>query len=86
MLAQEIKEHIEQNYIGKINNNEDGRNILRADIINIVKEKEERGAVQNFSEEDVTVEAGDGIESVLVNAAIQPVDSNEKIYMNIEVK
>lgn len=86
MLAQEIKEHIEQNYIGKINNNEDGRNILRADIINIVKEKEERGAVQNFSEEDVTVEAGDGIESVLVNAAIQPVDSIEKIYMNIEVK
>ena len=85
-LASDIKHIFEDNYIGKINNNADGRNILRASIINNVKEKQNRGAFQNFAEEDVTVKEGNNIDSVLINIDIQPIDSVEKIYMNVEVQ
>ena len=43
------------------------------------------GGVQNFSAEDVLVRAGNGIDSVLVDVAVQPVDSIEKIYMTVTV-
>lgn len=85
-LASDIKHIFEQNYIGKISNNVDGRNILRAAIINNIKEKQSRGAFQNFTEDDVTVQEGNNIDSVLINVAVQPVDSIEKIYMNVEVQ
>ena len=41
--------------------------------------------IQNFDAEDVEVLAGDDIDAILVNVAIQAVDSVEKIYMTIEV-
>lgn len=41
--------------------------------------------MQNFSAEDVTVRAGNAIDSVLVDVAVQPVDSIEKIYMTVMV-
>ena len=85
-LASDIKHIFEQNYIGKISNNVDGRNILRAAIINNIKEKQSKGAFQNFTEDDVTVQEGNNIDSVLINVAVQPVDSIEKIYMNVEVQ
>ena len=85
-LASDIKHIFEQSYIGKISNNTDGRNILRAAIIDNIKEKQNRGAFQNFVEDDVSVVEGNNIDSVLINIAVQPVDSIEKIYMNVEVQ
>ena len=85
-MASEIKEIFEENFIGKLNNNEDGRSILRAEIINNIKAKEAIGAFQNFVEDDVTVSAGTDIDSVVIEVLVQPVDSIEKIYMNVEVQ
>lgn len=85
-LQSDIKHIFEQSYIGKISNNVDGRNILRAAIIDNIKEKQNRGAFQNFVEDDVSVVEGNNIDSVLINIAVQPVDSIEKIYMNVEVQ
>lgn len=85
-LASDIKRIFEQNFIGKLSNNEDGRSILRAEIIKNIKEKEALGAFQNFIEDDVTVKAGDNIDGVVIEVSVQPVDSIEKIYMNVEVQ
>lgn len=85
-LASDIKKIFEENFIGKLSNNEDGRSILRAEIIKNIKEKEEMGAFQNFSEDDVSVTAGEQVDSVLIEVYVQPVDSIEKIYMNVEVQ
>jgi len=85
-LVSDIKHIFENNYIGKISNNVDGRSILRAAIIDNIKEKQNRGAFQNFTEDDVSVKEGNNIDSVLINIAVQPVDSIEKIYMNVEVQ
>ena len=41
--------------------------------------------IQNFTADDVEVLAGETIDSVVVNVAIQPVDSIEKIYMIVTV-
>ena len=43
------------------------------------------GGIQNFTAEDVEVLAGDSIDSVLINVAIQPVDSVEKVYVSVTV-
>lgn len=85
-LASDIKTIFENNYIGKLSSNIDGRNLLRAAIIENIKEKESRGAFQNFTEEDVAIREGSNIDSVLIDVAIQPVDAVEKIYMNVEVQ
>ena len=42
-------------------------------------------AIQNFSADDVEVLAGTDNDSIIVNVAIQSVDSVEKIYMTVTV-
>lgn len=72
-------------YIGKVDNNETGRNLLKGWIVGYLNEMQANGGIQNFDAEDVKVSAGSSVDSVLVNAAIQPVDSIEKIYMTVTV-
>lgn len=72
-------------YIGKTNNNDDGRNLLKGWIVGYLNEMQANGGVQNFVPDDVEVLAGNEIDAVVVNVAIQPVDSIEKIYMTVNV-
>ena len=43
------------------------------------------GGIQNFVADDVTVQAGNSVDSVLVGVWLQPVDAIEKIYMDVAV-
>ena len=70
-------------YIGKIN--EDGRNLLKGWIVGYLNEMQANGGIQNFEADDIQVSAGTDVDAVVVNAAIQPVDSVEKIYMTVTV-
>lgn len=72
-------------YIGKTNNNESGRSLLKAWIVGYLNEMQANNGIQNFEADDVTVSAGNAVDSVVVDAAIQPVDSIEKIYMTVTV-
>jgi hypothetical protein len=78
-------EHFATNYIGKVDNNADGRALLRAWIIGYLNEMMANNGIQNFTAEDVEVLPGDTIDAVLINVALQPVDSIEKIYMSVTV-
>ena len=74
------------NYIGKLSNNADGRNLYKVSIIGYLLKLQAAEAIQNFnSETDVSVGAGEAIDSVVVDIAIQPVDSMEKVYMTVVV-
>jgi len=73
----------EANYVGKVNNNADGRSLLRATLIEYFNELQRLNAIQNFSAEDVTVEPGTDSDAVVVNCFIQPVDSVEKMYITV---
>ena len=65
-------------YIGKINNNEDSRNLLKGWIVGYLNEMQANGGIQNLEADDIQVSAGTDVDAVVVNAAIQPVDSVEK--------
>lgn len=72
-------------YIGKVNNNEEGRALLKAWIVGYLNEMQANNGIQNFAADDVLVEAGNTSDAVVVSAALQPVDSVEKIYMTVTV-
>ena len=76
----------EGSYIGKVNNDADGRNIFKSDIINYLNTLQNISAIQNFDPTvDIQIYAGEAIDAVVVDLAVQPVDSMEKLYMTIMV-
>ena len=75
-----------KSYIGKVSNNENGRTLFKADLIKYFKDLQSLGAIENFkSEEDITIQAGESIDAIVVNLAIQVVDAIEKLYMTVNV-
>ncbi|MDD4690001.1 MAG: phage tail sheath C-terminal domain-containing protein [Eubacteriales bacterium] len=73
-------------YIGKVNNDVNGRNIFKADLIRYLNSLQRMGAIQNFdSSTDILISAGLAIDAVVVDLAIQPVDAMEKLYMTVSV-
>ena len=84
-IANDITSIFESNYVGKVSNNEDGRSILKAALVDYFNSLQNMGAVQNFETDDVTVTAGTDSDAVIVTAAIQPVDSVEKIYITVNL-
>lgn len=85
-LANDIKQIFETYYIGKADNNADGRNMFRAEIVHYMETLQGINAVQNFSaDSDLEVLPGEDIDAVVVNLYAQPVDSMEKLYMTVTV-
>lgn len=84
-IANDIYQQFAQNYIGIVNNNEAGRARFQAAIVGYLLQIQANEGIQNFEAEDVEVLPGNDIDSIVVNVAIQAVDSVEKIYMTIEV-
>lgn len=75
----------ESNYIGNIDNTDDGRSILRANYIEYFNLLQNLSAIQHFSAEDIEVLQGKDKESVVINCNIQTVDSIEKIYIAVNL-
>jgi len=86
-IANDLKRIFERNFIGKVNNDTDGRNLCKNEIINYLNALQNIGAIQNFDpQNDVTVSPGAEVDSVYVELYVQPVDAIEKIYMDITVR
>ncbi|WP_097014813.1 phage tail sheath C-terminal domain-containing protein [Anaerocolumna aminovalerica] len=84
-IHKDVSEIFESNYVGKVNNNADGRSFLRATLIEYFNELQRMGAIQNFTPEDVTVASGTNSDAVVIDCYIQPVDSIEKIYISVNL-
>lgn len=84
-FCNDVYEHFSNYFIGKVDNNEVGRNLLKGWIVGYLNEMMANNGIRDFTAEDVTVEAGNSVDSVLINVAIRPVDSIEKIYMSVTV-
>lgn len=78
-----IKNKWEENYIGKVSNNEDGRNLFKKDVLNILETLQAQGALENVTVEDIEVYSGKSKDAIVVNVNAQPIDSMEKIYMTV---
>lgn len=84
-LCNDSYEHFANHYIGKVDNDDTGRSLLRGWLVGYLNGMQANNGIQNFVEDDVEVLAGDSIDAVLINVAIQPVDAVEKIYMSVTV-
>lgn len=72
-------------YLGKIPNDESGRISLRIDIIKMLEEMQNIRAIENFTDADVTVVAGNKKNSVVINEAIEVTGTMAKLYMTTTV-
>ncbi len=84
-IANDVYKQFSQNFIGVVNNNEQGRALFQSAIVGYLLDIQGNQGIQNFSAEDVQVLPGTDIDAIVVNVAIQAVDSVEKIYMTIEI-
>ena len=59
--------------------------MLKASLVDYFATLQNMGAVQNFETGDIVVNPGDDSDAVVITAAIQPVDSVEKIYITVNL-
>ena len=85
-IGSSIQDIWETTYLGKVSNNEGGRTLFKSSIIRYLTELQNRGAIQDFDSDSVSVIAGDDIDSVIASIAVKPVDSMEFLYMTVNVE
>lgn len=72
-------------YLGVVPNNESGRISLWSDLVKIRQLLQDMGAIENFTEADVTIAQGDNKKSVVVSGSITVVNAMSKLYMTMTV-
>ncbi|MDO4680906.1 MAG: phage tail sheath family protein [Aerococcus sp.] len=85
-IANNTKIAFEDNFIGKVQNTVDGRELFKANRIAYFERLQNLGAIENFSGDDIEVLPGEAKDSIVVNVEVQPTDALEKLYMTVEVK
>lgn len=84
--ANDIAALFSKSYLGSVTNSDTGRALFKADIVKLGAQYEELDAISDFTPDDITVEQGNGKRDVVVNAALLPNDSMEKLYMKVTVE
>lgn len=75
----------EGEYVGKFDNEPDGQALLKGAYCDYFKELNRKKAIKNFETDDLTVTDGVEVDSVYVAVNIQPVDSIDKIYVDVNL-
>lgn len=84
-LCNDIYDVFSKNFIGAVSNDEEGRKALKGEIIGLMNRYQGIRALQNVEADDVTVLRGVDSDAVVIEIYCQPVDSIEKIYINITI-
>lgn len=85
-IGTSIQDIWEQSYMGKQNNDTDGRDIFKGDVIAYFTELQRINAIQNFAgADDIEIIQGTDLDTVIVNAWITPTDSMERLYFTVNV-
>lgn len=84
-IANDVTKIYEANYIGKVDRNDTGKALLKASIVDYCMELQRMGAIQNFETDDVQISDGSDSDAVMIELALQLVDSVEKIYMTVNL-
>jgi len=85
-LANDLYREFSLNFLGKVKNDEEGRGLFKAAILDYLLTMYSRGALRERpASDDVTVEQGDRSDSIVVTIAIRIGDAVEKVYVTISV-
>ena len=84
-IANDIAVLFNTKYLGVVPNDAAGRISLWTDIVKHHEQMQDIRAIENFSDEDVTVAQGDTKKAVVVNDAVTVVNAMSKLYMTVTV-
>lgn len=80
------KQTWEDSYMGKVDNNETGRSLFKADLIQYGNELQRLAGIQEFEGvDDIEIAQGNDLDAVVCTWAVKPVDSMEKLYLTVNV-
>ena len=85
-IVTNTKRTFEDMFIGKITNSSTGRDLFKANRVSYLQGLADANVISDFKEDDISVEAGNERDSILVNLAVKPLDSMEKLYMTMVVQ
>lgn len=85
-IATDIANLFVTKYLGVVPNDAAGRVSLWADIVKHHEQLQDIRAIEDFSDEDVTVDQGDTKKAVVVSDAVTVVNSMTKLYMTVTVQ
>lgn len=85
-IANDITYFFCTNYLGRIQNNKSGRISLWNDIVTHHKKLEAMGAIENFKSENVSVEMGETMRSVVVQDHITIVGTMSQLFMTVVIE
>lgn len=85
-IGSSIESIWENTFLGRVSNNEDGRDLFKSSITTYLTSLQDAGAIQNFGgSSDVSVDLGEKIDAVVATIKVQPVDSMEFLYLTVNV-
>lgn len=84
-IATDVATLFATKYLGVVPNDKSGRVSLWADIVSYYEQLQDMRAIEDFTDEDVTVDQGITKKSVVVNGAITVVNAMDKLYMTVQV-
>ena len=84
-IANDIALIFNTRYLGTVPNDNGGRTALWNDIVKHHQQLMDIRAIEDFQEEDITVEMGDTKRSVVINDAVSIVNAMGKLYMTVTV-
>ena len=84
-LGNDIAVLFNTKYLGVVPNDAAGRISLWSDIVAYHRELEKIRAIEDFSEDDITVEQGEHKKSVVVSGSVAIVNAMGKLYMTVMV-
>lgn len=85
-IATEIANLFNTKYLGSISNDEAGRISLWADIVENHQEMQKINAITGFTPEDVVIDVGKTLNSVVVSDFITVMKTMEQLYMTVVVQ
>lgn len=85
-IANDIAVMFNERYLGKIPNDAEGRTTLWNDIVKYHSELQRIHAIENFSEDSVTIVQGEKKKAVVVTSAITVVSTMAQLYMTVTVE
>lgn len=80
-IAVDIASIFDKFYLGKTQNNDIGRDLFKAELINYHNMLQGIQAIENFDSADIEVTQGDEKGTVIVSEFIQPIAAMDKLYM-----
>lgn len=75
----------EDNFIGKVTNNAEGRDLFKANRVEHLTDLQSLGAIAEFTPDDITIKEGVSKDTIIVELAVKPTDAMEKLYMTVNV-